>query len=84
MGKKYTVTHHVDVLVDVVVEAESKSEAMEKTRTAGVEEAVLRQLSLPDYMVPTRESLVEQEVVYLDPTAETVTIDGITFAIYSA
>lgn len=83
MGKKYTVTHHVDVLVDVVVEAESKEEAFNKVRSTPVENTVLDRLSLPGFVVPTRESPIEQEVVDLDPTAETITINGITFAIYS-
>ncbi len=83
MGKKYTVTHHVDVLVDVVVEAESKEEAFNKVRSTPVESTVLDRLALPGFVVPTRESAIEEEVVDLDPTAETVTIDGITFAIYS-
>ncbi len=83
MGKKYTVTHHVDVLVDVVVEAENKYEAFEKVREVGVENVVLRQMAIPEFVVPTRESVIEEEVVDLDPTAETVTIDGITFAIYA-
>ncbi len=83
MGKKYTVTHHVDVLVDVVVEAESKQEAMDKVRSAPVENTVLDRLALPGFVVPTRESAIEEEVVDLDPTAETITIDGITFAIYA-
>ncbi len=83
MGKKYTVTHHVDVLVDVVVEAENKYEAFEKVREVGVENVVLKQMAIPEFVVPTRESVIEEEVVDLDPTAETVTIDGITVAIYA-
>lgn len=83
MGKKYAVTHHVDVLVDVVVEAESKQEAYDKVRSVPVENTVLDRLALPGFVVPTRESAIEEEVVDLDPTAETVTIEGITFAIYS-
>ena len=82
MGKKYTVTHHVDVLVDVVVEAESKQEAYDKVRSAPVENIVLDRLTLPGFVVPTRESQIEEEVVDLDPTAQTVTLDGVTFAIY--
>lgn len=83
MGKKYAVTHHVDVLVDVVVEAESKQEAYDKVRSVPVENTVLDRLALPGFVVPTRESPIEEEVVDLDPTAKTVTIEGITFAIYS-
>ncbi len=83
MGKKFTVTHHVDVLVDVVVEAESKQEAFDKVRSTRVEDIVLDRLALPGFVVPTRESPIEQEVVDLDPTAETVTIEGVTFAIYT-
>ena len=83
MARKYAVTHHVDVLVDVVVEAESKSEAFDKVRSAPVENTVLDRLSLPGFVVPTRESPIEEEVVDLDPTAETITIEGITFAVYS-
>ena len=83
MGRKYAVTHHVDVLVDVVVEAESKAEAFDKVRSAPVENTVLDRLSLPGFVVPTRESPIEEEVVDLDPTAETITIEGITFAVYS-
>lgn len=83
MGKKYTVTHHVDVLVDVVVEAETKQEAYNKVRSTPVENIVLDRLALPGFVVPTRESLVEEEVVDLDPTAETITLDGVTFAIYA-
>ena len=84
MGKKYTVTHHVDVLVDVVVEAETKKEAFDKVRSTRVEDIVLDRLALPGFVVPTRESPIEQEVVDLDPTAETITIEGVTFAIYAA
>ena len=84
MGKKYTVTHHVDVLVDVVVEAESKLEAYEKVRSTPVEDIVLDRLALPGFVVPTRESPIEQEVVDLDPSAQTVTIEGVTFAVYTA
>ncbi len=83
MGKKYTVTHHVDVLVDVVVEAESKQAAFDMVRSTRVEDIVLDRLALPGFVVPTRESPIEQEVVDLDPTAETVTIEGVTFAIYA-
>ncbi len=83
MGKKFTVTHHVDVLVDVVVEAESRQEAFDKVRSTRVEDIVLDRLALPGFVVPTRESPIEQEVVDLDPTAETVTIEGVTFAIYT-
>jgi len=84
MRRKYTVTHHVDVLVDVVVEAENKQEAFDKVRSAPVEDIVLDRLALPGFVVPTRESPIEQEVVDLDPTAETITIEGITFAVYTA
>ncbi len=83
MRRKYAVTHHVDVLVDVVVEAESKEDAFNKVRSVPVENTVLDRLALPGFVVPTRESLIEEEIVDLDPSAETITIDGITFAIYS-
>jgi len=83
MNRKYAITKHVDVLVDVVVEAESKDEALEKARGTSAENVVLNLLELPEFVVPTRESLMEQEAVRLDPSAETVTIDGITFAIYA-
>jgi hypothetical protein len=82
MNRKYAVTQHVDVLVDVVVEAESKDQALQKVKGASAEGVVVRFLDLPEFVVPTYESTVEQEVVDLDPLARTVTIDGITFAIY--
>lgn len=82
MNRKYAVTQHVDVLVDVVVEAENKDQALQKVKGASAEGVVVRFLGLPDFVVPTYESAVEEEVVYLDPSARTVTIDGITFAIY--
>jgi hypothetical protein len=83
MNRKYAITKHVDVLVDVVVEAESKDEALRKAKSAGAENVVLKLLELPDFVVPTYESMMEQEAVDLDPSAETITIDGITFAIYA-
>ena len=82
MKRKFAVTQHVDVLVDVVVEAESKQEAFEKVRSSPVENVVIDRLALPGFVVPTRESPLEEEVVYFDPTAQTITIEGITFAIY--
>lgn len=83
MSRKFAVTQHVDVLVDVVVEAENKDQALQKAMTASAEGVVLKFLELPDFIVPTYESTMEQEAVDLDPTAQTVTIDGITFAIYA-
>ncbi len=82
MKKRFTVTQHVDVLVDVVVEADSKQEAFEKVRLSPVENVVIDRLALPGFVVPTRESPMEEEVVDLDPSAQTITIEGITFAIY--
>jgi hypothetical protein len=83
MSRKFAVTQHVDVLVDVVVEAESKDEALQKAKRASAENIVVRHLELPDFVVPTYESMMEREPVVLDPSAETVTIEGITFAIYA-
>lgn len=82
MNRKYAVTQHVDMLVDVVVEAEDKEQALQKVKGASAEGLVLKLLELPEFIVPTRESMIEEEPVHLDPTAETVTIEGITFAIY--
>ena len=84
MNRKFAVTQHVDVLVDVVVEAESKDEALRKARGASAENVVVKHLELPDFVVPTYESAMEQEAVDLDPSAETIIIDGITFAVYTA
>jgi hypothetical protein len=83
MSRKYAVTQHVDVLVDVVVEAESKDEALQKAKRARAENVVLKHLELPQFVVPTHDSMMEHEPVDLDISAETVTIDGITFAIYA-
>ena len=82
MNRKYAVTQHVDVLVDVVVEAENKDDALEKAKLASAENVVVKLLDLPDFVVPTYESMMEAEPVDLDPTAETITVDGITFAVY--
>ena len=49
MNRKYAITKHVDVLVDVVVEAESKDEALQKARSASAEDVVLKHLELPRF-----------------------------------